>query len=369
MLRDAVENIEQHLSSTIGFAMEPRTASNTAHSLARLGFAKDSTFADLAEDIIPSLHRWGPRDLSNLVWAYATSGASSAQRVLTSAADAVVNTRDRDGLFQFNTQDISNMTWAFAAAHHSAPHLFDALAARTRELLPRFKPQELSNVLWAHAVLYHSSPELFQEAGSAVSGRWFNLQELGNTAWAYAVFDLLHRHTLRQWVSSVDFKQAAVDDRTNRSLFLAAMAAQHSGNSKMLPLPRSALRSARRCWLGNVEDVKRESQLQRDVMRALQDLGLSCASEVRTPDGAFSVDIMARIVTDGQSRNVAVEVDGPSHFASNVKSKPLGATVLRHRLLRRTVDRLVSVPYFEWSELMGDSALQLAYLKSKLKES
>ena len=46
---------------------------------------------------------------------------------------------------------------------------------------------------------------------------------------------------------------------------------------------------------------------------------------------------------------VAVEVDGPTHFASNSRH-PLGNTVLKRRLIGGTGLRLCVVPYWEWEE-------------------
>jgi hypothetical protein len=50
---------------------------------------------------------------------------------------------------------------------------------------------------------------------------------------------------------------------------------------------------------------------------------------------------------------IAVEVDGPSHFFSNLKQEPTGTTVFKRRLLDLAVQRgevggWVSVPYWEW---------------------
>eukprot|EP00666_Eupelagonemidae_sp_cell4sb_P013749 gene13749-biopygen23710 len=44
---------------------------------------------------------------------------------------------------------------------------------------------------------------------------------------------------------------------------------------------------------------------------------------------------------------VAIEVDGPSHYAAG-SEVPLGATLLRRRLLEARGWRVVPIPYFDW---------------------
>ncbi len=44
---------------------------------------------------------------------------------------------------------------------------------------------------------------------------------------------------------------------------------------------------------------------------------------------------------------IAVEVDGPFHYAINAV-KPLGHTIGRRRILRAGGWRVVSIPYYDW---------------------
>ena len=61
------------------------------------------------------------------------------------------------------------------------------------------------------------------------------------------------------------------------------------------------------------------------------ELGLRHEVERATADGLQSVDIA---VWRERDERVALEVDGPTHFARNTR-RALGHTVLRDRLLRR----------------------------------
>ena len=77
----------------------------------------------------------------------------------------------------------------------------------------------------------------------------------------------------------------------------------------------------------------------------LTDLEMQPREEVRTVQG-YSLD--AVVCVDG--RDVAVEVDGPSHLVGH---SPTGATALKRRQLRAAGWPLLAVPYWEWVALNG----------------
>ncbi len=91
---------------------------------------------------------------------------------------------------------------------------------------------------------------------------------------------------------------------------------------------------------------------------SLRALGLAPREEVRTPQG-YSLDA---VVSHG-GREVAVEVDGPSHFVGRT---PTGATALKRRQLRAAGWALLPVPYWEWDAL-GSEAAKQAYLRAALE--
>ena len=129
-------------------------------------------------------------------------------------------------------------------------------------------------------------------------------------------------------------------------------------NSPELQLSQELLAEARRNWLVSVEHVL-ESKLQREVLKTIREL-YPCQEEGKTPDGLFSVDVM---VCMGEQQ-VAVEVDGPSHFSSTEPRQPLGATSFRRKMLERRCSSVVSIPFFEWD--CKDEDERRAYIKGKL---
>lgn len=80
----------------------------------------------------------------------------------------------------------------------------------------------------------------------------------------------------------------------------------------------------------------------------MQDMGTKPVQEYITADGLYAVDI-ALFVRGGTS--VAIEVDGPSHFAKNDEEHVLGDTVARRRTLVACGWVVISVPFYVWQRL------------------
>ena len=118
---------------------------------------------------------------------------------------------------------------------------------------------------------------------------------------------------------------------------------------------------AQRCRVAFCAGDGNPSRLQRSVAKVLAELKLSPREEVRTAQG-YSLDAVVGI--DGC--DVAVEVDGPSHFVGRSRT-PTGATALKRRQLRAAGWRLLPIPYWEWDALSRDPAGQREYLTSGLK--
>ncbi|KAI8107342.1 hypothetical protein M9434_001984 [Picochlorum sp. BPE23] len=64
------------------------------------------------------------------------------------------------------------------------------------------------------------------------------------------------------------------------------------------------------------------------------------------------------------SHRIVIEADGPTHFTLNTQ-KPLGATSLKKRLLRRIGWHLITIPYFEWS-IKGSGSEHIDHLSRLL---
>jgi len=131
----------------------------------------------------PKCLRWQGRELASAAWAVAKLAPQSGPRVL-----AAVSREAPAKLAAFGPQEISNTAWAFATAGFPAPKLFRGMALAASAKVDRFKPQELSNLVWAFSKCGLAAPALFDAVAAHASKKMhlFKPQEVSNTVWAFA---------------------------------------------------------------------------------------------------------------------------------------------------------------------------------------
>jgi hypothetical protein len=107
------------------------------------------------------------------------------------------------------------------------------------------------------------------------------------------------------------------------------------------------------CLDAFVAQGETSSQLQSDVVREIRSYNVHVKEEHRCKVSGYSIDAL---VTLKNGEQIAVEVDGPSHFVGR-SHQPTGSTLLKHRQLRYCGWRLESVPYWEWDACgkLGDA--------------
>ena len=336
---------------------DEQALANTAWAYATAGHAAPALLDAIAEQAMRrGLRDFRPQGLANTAWAYATAGHASPALL-----DAIAEEAAGRGLREFAPQGLANTAWAFATAGHAAPALLDAIADEaTRRGLRDFRPQALSNTAWAYATAGHAAPALLDaiaEEAARLGLREFTPQELANTAWAYAAAD---RPAPALFGGDAFVQRCAAERRfvpdELRQLHQWQLWQEERG-ATWPPLPPAL---AQRCRDAFCREEGAPSRLQRDVAASLRALGLALREEVRTPQG-YSLD---GVVSRG-GREVAVEVDGPSHFVGRTPT-PTGATALKRRQLRAAGWALLPVPYWEWDALGSEVAKQ-EYLQPALE--
>ena len=326
----------------------------------RRSLGRDATplLAPLAEQTLQAVPKLPARALANTV-----HGVASVQaRVWWQAGAALWRAMAARGVQvadEASPQELSNTAWAYATAGHAAPALFDAIAAASVARVGDFKPQNLSNTAWAYATAGHAAPALFDAIAAASVARVgdFKPQELSNTAWALAVADVSADDLFGSplFVDRCAAHEHAFARAERRQLHQWQLWRDERGGA-WPPLPRTL---SKRCRAAFVAEEGKPSRLQSEVANTLDAMGLSPRQEVRTPMG-YSLDA----TVDVEGCEVAVEVDGPSHFVGRV---PNGATALKRRQLRAAGWTLLSVPYWEWNDLGRDDLARRAYLTRALR--
>lgn len=112
----------------------------------------------------------------------------------------------------------------------------------------------------------------------------------------------------------------------------------------------------------DVDEGQGMSSFQTQVFAAAQRLAprAGWVLEHWNPDIFYPVDVAL------PGMRLAIEADGPTHFAINTR-RPLGATLLKRRLLSQLGWTVVDVPFFEWD--MRNPGSHAAVLKGKLEQA
>lgn len=259
-------------------------------------------------------------------------------------------------------RDLSTLVWAFATAGQADPVVFDAVAEVATPHLGEFNHQQIANILWAFASVDHASPAMFLAAADSAASRLdsFSAQSLANTAWAFTTANV---------PAPALFANARFGERCDQATLLQKELSQMHQFSLWLdelgeqwpPLPPALLERCRASVGVTPGGAAPVSQLQAQVVDALRKLGLQTTVEVLTPQG-YTIDA----VVHAGGREVGVEVDGPSHFMGAANT-PTGKTRLKRRQLRAFGWSLVDVPYWEWNALQDDAA-KAKYLVRKMTE-
>ena len=347
------------LLDAIAAVAAPRLGEFNSQNLANMvwAFAKASHAAPLLLDaiaavMVPRMRDFNAQDLANTVWAFAKVGHAASALLDAIATVAMLRLRD------FKPQELANTAWAFAKAGHAAPALLDAIATVAVPQLRDYIPQDLANMAWAYATAGQPAPVLLDAIATAAAPRLrdFNVQNLANMAWAFAAADhpapaLFSNHVfMHLYAAQQGFVPEDLAQLHQWQLWQA-----ERGTTWPLLLPELALR----CRDAFSSKEGAVSKLQRDVVASLLALELTLQEEVRTPQG-YSLDA---VVVHGR-REVAIEVDGPSHFCGRT---PTGATALKRRQLRAAGWALLPVPYWEWDALGMNNVAKQQYLREALR--
>lgn len=127
-------------------------------------------------------------------------------------------------------------------------------------------------------------------------------------------------------------------------------------------LPEKILKEGAAAWHARQERV-RTSKMQRRVASVLGDLGVQCHLEFAPPNSNLVIDIA--VTHPSSNAKIAVEVDGPYHFAANAPKHMLGSVNLRNSLLEHYGWRVVSVPFYEWGVLQNNEE-EIQYLTQRI---
>jgi len=302
---------------------------------------------------LENLRHFNEQVLSNILLAFANV-KNKQPKLFRKIADHIISLPSLD---EFKPQALSNILWAFATASESHPHLFKKLAEEAIKRQAEFKPQEISNFLWAYATNGQVNKHLFASLVPSVKANLdkYNAQNLANIAWAYSVANVDAPSVFND-----EFLTACL--KKENDLNIENLCQLHQWQlwqdeiTSDISLPESL---QMKCYEAFIAKDPIPSKLQDDVVSILSSMGLQQQEEVLMESG-YRIDAIVEV----NGKQIAVEVDGPSHF---IGRELTGSTILKHRQVANLDGmEVVSVPYWEWDKLNKDGDKKQQYLQDLL---
>jgi len=318
--------------------------------------------------------------------------------------------RVHDNMKDGTAQDITNTVWAFATLGLKHETFLNAMTDQFSSRLlscvedstsTRILGQEVANFAWALAMLTFTSSNLLTAVSDYIAtmnqrskGMFCTKQEIANVAWACAVFDQ-YPSTLMDAIYDVLLGDGAQEQGLQFEgvvtlLYLQA-ALHRSEKQRILPpdFPE-AWRENEPSSLAiqeNSELTIQVSKTQQAVSKSLSRIGFEFVEEhtiaMNDLHNEYNVEIPPKQVEvfsidcANLESKIAIEVDGPPHFVTNIEELPEvrgyskvvagtseyqfdwdgssqeenGPTVLKTRLLTSLGWTMVRIPYWEWQAL------------------
>jgi hypothetical protein len=250
------------------------------------------------------------------------------------------------------SQSLSNILWSLANLSYIPDD--DVLQSITTRSLGEvrndgYTEQGLSNTVWSWATLgINPGPEVMHEFSNACAKRLpgFTSQGLSNTLWAFSVLEHWPEpyvvDMFRERMTEIDNKFTYKIDLTQ--FFIATLTFERFSTFGSFFTNPSTRERAERAWKELSCSKVVISSMHREVSESLNEMGVPHQLEFVTEDGLFSLDIVLK------NRKVAIEVDGPSHFARNKPMRRLGSDALRRRHLESCGWTVINVVWYEWAE-------------------
>jgi hypothetical protein len=365
----------------VGLGMNPQNSSNTIWSFATMGLMPS---AEARAALEAAVVRVGPgmcaQDAANTLWSVATLGQMPGAEAWAALEAAVVRVGPC-----MNAQGAANTMWGVATlGQMPGTEVWAALEVAVVRVGSSMKAQDVATTLWSIVTLGlmpGTAARTALEAAVVRMGMGMKAQDVANTLWSCLTLAITRGIPLPAcypalWQAACGLSVDALKTVGLRNFFHAYLMHTELVRGNVpgdVTFPPWIMNEARGAWMRQAHDDVTMSRDHKEVASIIGELGVAHEVERLTNDGYFSVDVYM------PGADVALEIDGPSHFTNisvdgdryapgdaprNWRRTP--RTELRDMFLARRHHLVVCVPYFEYDKLKGRMA-QTTYIAEKLR--
>eukprot|EP00899_Mesostigma_viride_P021074 jgi/Mesvir1/28969/Mv17744-RA.1 len=388
-----------HCISILGFC-SPQAVANIAWAFASMGHAAPHMFEAIANDASPRLASFSPQAIACSAFAFAMLNHGHAG-LFASLAEQVSRRLD-----EFNAQGLANVAWALVVSDTLHPQLLARLWAHaaTRK---SYNVAELRQLYQVHLVLTHYAKHL-SGLGGAIPGVAGGADAFLSSVWFRGFVQTEAKRAWNKGRIGGKLNGSVSQFQKNISDTLLEMGVEHeleydtpeySIDMAITRLPPGCASAATFTTTNSTTAAGSSSSSSSSVASASSRSSIASLSEgtgvargsitsagedLQVAPGAGAAGGRATAASSGVNGTaihgggngvprssggtlvmpIAIEADGPAHFAYNTLD-PLGPTVLKARLLRAMGWHVVQVPYFQWAQLRNSEEKEL-YLRAAL---
>lgn len=289
-----------------------------------------------------SVEALGSMGLADLLWALAGLGGVHYFQEEMDAVLEVLDFHQQD----YTAEALVNVAWALADVTHWTPKIADlAEALKLRGGLKAISNFNLVPLLYSFAVLDYNPADLLADALPFHRVKKMKPHSLINMCWSLCVLEQMRCQLfdyLWKELGSRDVADMHMTPSMASQLCQIKMSVTDQGGN--LPVCKTLERvfvEADRLWNPILSTSEFHMSAQHaDMCRELRSMGMEYV--VEDVSSGYAIDIAI------PSLRIAVEIDGPFHFARNADRR-LGQSVMKHRHLSNRGWRVFSVTGQDWA--------------------
>jgi len=366
-LRRVSPNIAGKMLQTLGNKVQ----SVKMDRFERAGIRRDPRFAHLVGLTVAAARQnseeFKTSAVCQAIWGLAVVSGEAAN----AAEMEVLSNRAARSVVEMKPKDVTNVAWALASCRHANEGLFSAINEYAEQGgLKGFDSFKITTLCWATAHLQMDGDGIIKgvakwasnapgsnegEDGTQQTVNKLKGAQLCTLSWSLVnlrndvglnsdILKTVWSHVCSQEGIKKFMEDDSIRGRDLNQLYQTAMAISSSDTNKNATLPDALMEKCSNAWA----EQRRPpviSWFQRDVAAILSYMGEKYEEEAIV--AGYRVDVLL------ESIGVVLEVDGPSHFARNVKDHALGQTNLKRNLLKAAGYKIFPIAVTEWDLLFN----------------